>query len=344
MVAAVARPDLVFRLGFAGNRKLPEENTHALSESLAAVYEAIGTRLKEIAPGVPVEGDAASITRFYSERPPLLRLVTGLAEGADALAMQVFVNRPQEEHLRHESAAVLPFDCEAYRNSRDASFQAAFDELEAQCAYVLQLDGIYDKPAEDTAEAKRRRKRAYRAQATVLLRHCDVMLVIADPDAEGKAGGSLETIERALDIEIPVLLVDSQTAQFLWFEPGDDFDERLAAGERYDVSDPRWVERIRRWVTVLVADPDTDAHLAASADDSNTPDHEEPARAKSCSPSILTKTRRFLLRTRKASERLRGVRNVGSGFRTASIRGKRKRYRASIHSSRLPRSAAGLPS
>jgi len=276
MKATVAKPDLVFRLGFAGNRKLPEERKHALVEVLAAVYEAIGTRLKEIAPGVPIECDTASITRFYSDQPPLLRFVSGLAEGADELAVRAFVNRPQDEYLRQETAGVLPFDCETYRNSRDPAFQATFDELEKQCAYVLQLDGIYDKSADDSAQAKRRRARAYRAQATLLLRHCDMMLVVADPTVEGKAGGTLETIERALDFEIPVLLVDSQTAKLVWFEPGDDLDERLIAGERFDVSDPKWVERVCRWVTVLVADPEADPQFAESRNGSDSATHAVP--------------------------------------------------------------------
>jgi hypothetical protein len=279
-MATVTKPDLVFRLGFAGNRNLPEERTHALAETLEAVYEAIGTRLKEIAPGVPVEGDAASITRFYSDHPPLLRLVTGLAEGADALAMRVFENRPQDEYLRQESAAIVPFDCDTYRASRDPAFQATFDELEDRCAYVLQLDGIYDKPADDTPEAKRRRRRAYRAQATLLLRHCDMMLVLADPEAEGKVGGTLETIERSLDFDIPVLLVDSQAAKLIWFEPGDDLEERLAAGIRCGASDPRWIKRVREWVTVLVADPDTDpTQSAGTADTEGSHDANQKATA-----------------------------------------------------------------
>ena len=257
-MAAPTKPDLVFRIGFAGNRKLPEDGLGALQETLAAVYEAIGTRLKEIAPGTPLEGHVAKVARFYSDKPPLLRLVTGLAEGADALAMQVLLDQPRDEHLRLEAAAVVPFDRDVYRDSRDSAFHRTFDDLASQCAYVMQLDGIYEKPTLDTPVARQRRSRGYRNQSTVLLRHCDMLVVIADTSAEGKAGGSLETMGRALAFDIPVLLIEANTAQIICFEPADDLEERLAAGQRHDVTDSVGVARLRSWITVLVADPDTE--------------------------------------------------------------------------------------
>ncbi|MFN0129702.1 MAG: hypothetical protein ACKV19_23805 [Verrucomicrobiales bacterium] len=52
-----------------------------------------------------------------------------------------------------ELAAVLPFDVEAYRRSRPAWFREEFDRQIQACAWVLVLDGIYDKPSEDTLTA-----------------------------------------------------------------------------------------------------------------------------------------------------------------------------------------------
>ena len=123
MLTKLTKPDLVLRVGFAGNRNLPPDRLGELETALAAVYATIGTWLKEIAPGVPLEGPAARITQFYPARPPLLRLVTGLAEGADALAAQVLLHQPEDAHLRRETAAVLPFDRDAYRFSSQGSIR-----------------------------------------------------------------------------------------------------------------------------------------------------------------------------------------------------------------------------
>ena len=41
IMAALEKPDLVFRIGFAGNRNLPDEQRQAISDALAAVYEAV---------------------------------------------------------------------------------------------------------------------------------------------------------------------------------------------------------------------------------------------------------------------------------------------------------------
>ena len=154
LVNQLTKPDLVFRIGFSGNRDIAGERQAAIETALAAVYLAIGSRLQVIGSAAPTAGLAASIARFYSDQAPLMRLVTGLAEGADAMACDVLLRQPADDQLRTEIAAVLPFSVEAYRDSRTTEFQAKFDALAARCSYVLQLDGIYDKPAPDTRAAQ----------------------------------------------------------------------------------------------------------------------------------------------------------------------------------------------
>src|SRR5437867_5660314 len=85
--ALPAPPRLVLRVGFAGSRDVPEAARQWLLETLACVFRSMARRLAEIAPGTPVQdGQAPRIARFYSRETPLLRLITGLAEGADTLA------------------------------------------------------------------------------------------------------------------------------------------------------------------------------------------------------------------------------------------------------------------
>ena len=77
--------------------------------------------------------------------------------------------------------------------------------------------------------------------------------MIADPGAEVKAGGTLETVQRALDFDIPVVFIDATTARLVLFEPADDFEERLASAPRFAAEDPDWRLPLRDWITVLVA-------------------------------------------------------------------------------------------
>jgi hypothetical protein len=189
------RPRLTVRIGFAGSQSLDDAAASTLRTTLTAVLQCIGESLAELAPGVPVKaGKEPPITSFYSQESPLLRLVTGLCEGADLLAGEVLESirvepdagcaAKPEECLKTELAAVLPFAVEDYRCSRPKAARDQFDQQLARCAYVLELDGLYAKPEKEpgydatrdaprVALAQRRRNRAYRAQSAYLLRHAD---------------------------------------------------------------------------------------------------------------------------------------------------------------------------
>jgi hypothetical protein len=84
------RPRLTVRIGFAGSQSLDDTATSTLRTALTAALQCVGQSLAELAPGVPVKaGQEPPITSFYSKESPLLRLVTGLCEGADLLAGEV---------------------------------------------------------------------------------------------------------------------------------------------------------------------------------------------------------------------------------------------------------------
>ncbi len=73
------RPRLVLRVGFAGNRKLPDGTAGTVREALTRVLETIARQLIDIGPGRPVQpGQSPNIAQFYSTPAPLLRLITGL--------------------------------------------------------------------------------------------------------------------------------------------------------------------------------------------------------------------------------------------------------------------------
>jgi hypothetical protein len=259
-----SRPRLCFRVGFAGRKDLPADAQTHLTTQLQTALQAIGQTLAEIAPGVPVaQGQEPRIASFYASERPLLRLVTGLCEGADLLAGKVLqqvqvvpdagCDAKPEACLETELAAVLPFATEQYRASRPADALSEFDDQLARCAYVLELDGIYAKPNPDTDLAKRQRARAYRAQSAFLLRHVDLLIAAANLDEPGKAGGTLETLKAALVFELPVLFIHTGTGAVYLIAPEDELAAVLDAPAPLEHV---WKSELSRWVRLIVADPD----------------------------------------------------------------------------------------
>jgi hypothetical protein len=270
---------LVLRAGFAGRKDLTSDETTLLETALAEVLHTLGHRLAAIAPGVPVEaGREPRVSAFFQAQAPLLRLVTGLCEGADAVAAQVLERvsispdagaacGPDTPCLQTELGAVLPFDVEAYRQSRPAAFRAEFDLQLARCAWVLALDAHYDKPTEaelaaiSDADARQqrstladlRRARGYRAQSAFLLRQSDVLIAAADPTVPGKAGGTLETVREAQVFDLPVVFIHTGTGAVHLIEPGDDLHSVLAMPPQ-----PGWQQTLKRWVNQITTDPDRD--------------------------------------------------------------------------------------
>ena len=256
----IAYPQLVLRVGFAGTQTLPAEPSE-VSTRLESVLEAIAQRLVEIAPGTPIEGSnpAARVAKFYSREIPLLRLITGLCEGADSLAAHALgslsAHKVLGPYVATELAAVIPFDVESYRRSRPSTFRSEFDRQAAACSYIIELDARHEKPDPDTSIAKSRRGRAYRAQATLLLRQSDLIVAVADPNGSKGAGGTMDTVRAALAFNLPVVFIHTEAGQVTVIEPGDDPAEVIAG---LSVDQHNWREKLEIWVCRLTADPDID--------------------------------------------------------------------------------------
>ena len=87
MSATPPRPRLVLRAGFAGRKELSTAEQSRLTIALHDVLSTLGDELAGLMPGVPARaGQELRVAAFFARRCPLLRLVTGLCEGADALA------------------------------------------------------------------------------------------------------------------------------------------------------------------------------------------------------------------------------------------------------------------
>lgn len=251
-----SRPDRVLRVAFAGNRKLPnsapllsqlEDTLHQTLETIAERICTIGTPESETN-GKKEESQA---TDFYSHAPPILRLVTGLAEGGDDLAARALERlRNELPTVRYELAGVLGFERSSYRDGRNREFRARFDELYDSSEYVVEADGLYD------ADSEIRRSRGYRAQATLLLRQADLLIAMADPKAKSGAGGTMETIAAAQSFHLPILFLDAQTAETFLIEP-DENANRIISGVDAPPEPSELATKLDHLISRILADPDT---------------------------------------------------------------------------------------
>ena len=252
---------LILRVGFAGTQKLPA-NSAPLLAALEKIFQTIAARLDEIAPGTPTPcvGPEPLVRHFYAKNNPVLRVVTGLCEGGDSLAAEALgKNFPTTSNVGGELAAVIPFPLGVYRDTRPDWFRKTFDEQAAKCAYILELDGNYEKPDPDTDRAKARRSRGYRGQSTLLLRQADLIVALANSKGAGRSGGTMETVRAALEFELPVVFVDAEIAAISLIEPDENFSSAL---DDLANTQAHWDTTLRDWVTRIVADPNAVTHGA----------------------------------------------------------------------------------
>lgn len=311
MSTSLPKPHLVLRVAVAGARqigpkllsedelqnatqaqKLQDQQDRAramvaqrsVERRLAAVYECLVTRIQELAPGVPPYPPPPEVAEFYfGSKPvgnrspvpadyPVLRLLTGLADGGDQLACMALRDfehkhkRSPEPYTRFERAAILPCNRDDYCANSSIEKKEEFDRCFSECRYVVELDGrcpvkpVYTTANPPTSDQKkelawinRQRNRAFQAQSTILLRQCDLLIALADPEEPGGVGGTRETMTRALSLGIPVVFLRitdgaAEDSIALIKSPSE-----LERGLNQDT--PQWKEALQKTVSDVLADP-----------------------------------------------------------------------------------------
>jgi len=231
VLSPLEKPRLVLRVGVAGAIELPESQRGRLHDLFTQVYQVLATRLEALAPG----RDASTrpdICSYYAagddDRParPLMRVVSGLADGTDQIAFESLLAFEREARTGaskpgartdFELVAILPCDAQSFRDNSEVKNKRAFETLLGRCAYTIELDGrCVPHPPHHAAPDRlttERRNRAFRVQAATLLRHCDLLIAYADLEAGAGVGGTRETMAAAVALGIPVLLLSASPEQ-----------------------------------------------------------------------------------------------------------------------------------
>jgi hypothetical protein len=184
-LARDARPPLALRVGVTGHRDMPETNAPALQAAVGNALMVIDRTLRAIA-------QRQDVGKLYAPTPPVIRLVSPLAEGADRLLAQVAIAHGWQ------LAVPMPFTRDEYEKDFPASTQVFAELLAHAGAEAVELDGSRD--AEN---------QAYLAVGRFVLGNSDVLIAVWNgKDAKG-VGGTGQIATEAHGAGIPVIHIDT---------------------------------------------------------------------------------------------------------------------------------------
>ena len=181
---------LVLRVGVTGHRwNKIGSNTEVVEAKVRAAIEVIKEKFAAV-------HDEAQKLGCYSTEPPLMRIISSLAEGADQIAAKEAVAPCSELHV------VLPFVAEEYE--RDFATEASRDEfrvLLARATAVMTLDGARTSKATED--------KSYRAAGLMMLRQCDVVIAVWDGEPPVSSAGTGAIAADAIRLDLPVVWINT---------------------------------------------------------------------------------------------------------------------------------------
>jgi hypothetical protein len=132
---------------------------------------------------------AARDPHVHAEKPPLIRIISSLAEGSDRLVAHAGIS------LGADLQSLLPFAATEYeRDFETAPSREEFHSLLGKASAVLELDGRRnDEPA------------AYESAGRALLYQSDILIVIWDGGPAAGRGGTTQLINEAVALKIPII-------------------------------------------------------------------------------------------------------------------------------------------
>lgn len=188
---AEPRPRIALRVGITGHRDISRrygDNHVAVEAQLTAALRAIRAAAEEVA---AADGGRGA----YRDEPPLLRMISPLAEGADRLAAEI------ASRLGYRLLAPLPFAQAEYEDDFDEESKAEFRRLLARAEAeegVIALDGGRGTPTGD---------QSYDAVGRFVARGADIMIAVWERGRWGGMGGTGDIVAFALRSGVPVLWI-----------------------------------------------------------------------------------------------------------------------------------------
>jgi len=174
------RPRLVVQIGVIGHR--PNRMAAGMTGFLTDQCHRVLSAILDIAA-------AAHDPLLHAPGPPLMRIVSPLAEGSDRIVAEAGLA------LGAELQCPLPFASAEYeRDFEAASSRAEFHSLLARASAVLELEGLRSE-----ADA------AYERVGRAVIYQSDILIAIWDGEAAAGRGGTAQMVEEAMALKVPIV-------------------------------------------------------------------------------------------------------------------------------------------
>ena len=256
---APPRPSFALTLGVSGHRlrrdpnpdEPQSENAPLNVEKVSASVDDFLTTLLSVA-----NEQSGAASRWFDPAPPVVALVSSLAEGSDRIAAKAA--------LAHDMPldVVLPCARAAYEATfADDASRADFADLlgKARARLLLPLPGAPDARRED------RMAQAYEAAGLTMLAQADILIAVWDGEFARGRGGTGEIVDEAARQGAPIVVIDPAdgAARLLWSGPG---PFALPARRARDLpSAPVDKQTLRAIIRGLVLPPDSEHERAGLA-------------------------------------------------------------------------------
>lgn len=194
------KPQIALNLGITGHRLngLRNNKPAIVNDALHSVYAMLLHSVEALRKEV--------CGTIYADKPPIFRVVSALAEGADRLASDA---APPEWHI----AAVLPMPRDEY--ARD--FEQSADEPSSKAEFLRLLaraESVTELPLLDERDVGSSDARAehYHALGIFLIRQIDLLIAVWDGQAARGPGGTGDVVALAIQRKTPVIWIDPENA------------------------------------------------------------------------------------------------------------------------------------
>jgi hypothetical protein len=198
-MSTISESEARIRLGLVGARKLGTAGDW-LKQTLTQVWSASQGLLE---------------AEVRSSGKHVVRLAAGLADGADQIAVASFCQWRDQQG--DELLLIYPCLINDFASNSGLIDVDGFHRMRAGLPQdvrtrELELDGRMPRTADAdrtlAAQEKRLRSAAHQYQAEVLIRQSEFLVAVLDRHEPGEAGGTRETVLRALALDTPVLVID----------------------------------------------------------------------------------------------------------------------------------------
>ncbi len=189
-----------FNAGITGHRSLPKANETLLCQQIESVLH----HIKKVTGEVHRE-----IAQLHTEDPPVLRLITMLAEGSDRIAAKCALKND------FRLQCPLPMGIAEYeKDFETADSREEFHQLISQAERILKIESC-----------TKVRSRAYQNSGQIMLGHSDLLIAIWDGLDSGKVGGTSDMVEQAKQLDIPVVWIESEAPHKIHFLYGHETEQ-----------------------------------------------------------------------------------------------------------------------